>query len=172
MQERLGSSIRRGPFLGSANWRQPVNIFIQYKTSCSCEDTELPELFPWKGNCRNDKDRFVSLVGELRVEKVVRQKQIKVQNFYLDKWILGSFSTLGKLIDLVPLRVYKMNGASCFQGKFIGSIIHICFWEDLLNLFRSFIDVSKLLVKMKYILEATWLILRCIMDAASVPNLE
>lgn len=105
MQERLGSSIRRGPFLGSANSRQPVNIFIQYKTSCSCEDTELPELFPWKGNCRNDKDRFVSLVGELRVEKVVRQKQIKEQNFYLDKWILGSFSTLGKLIDLVPLRV-------------------------------------------------------------------
>ena len=45
------------------------------------------------------------LVGELRVEKVVRGKQIKVQNFYLDECILGSFSTLGKLIDVVPLRV-------------------------------------------------------------------
>lgn len=35
-------------------------------------------------------DRLVHLVGELRAKKIVRQKQIEEQNFYLDELIWGN----------------------------------------------------------------------------------
>lgn len=60
---------------------------------------------------------------------------------------------------LFPWEIYKINYTHLVLRRFI-------------QLFRGFIDVSKLLVKMKYALGATWLILKYIMDAASVPNLE
>lgn len=72
MPERLGNSSRTSPFLWSANWRQPGNVFVEYKgpkNILGSENTELPELLPCNGSCGNDRGRFARSVGELRVEQ-------------------------------------------------------------------------------------------------------
>lgn len=72
---------------------------------------------------------------------------------------------------MVPLFAKKMSSSSCFCGKFIRSIIHM-FLRRFIKLLQKFYRYLKLLVKVMYVLEATWLIWRYIMDAASVSNLE
>lgn len=46
------------------------------------------------------------------------------------------------------------------------------FLRRFIKLLQKFYRYLKLLVKVMYVLEATWLIWRYIMDAASVSNLE